>query len=87
MRETAAPAAGLDHADSLGLLHHQTTVLELIAAGTALPDVLAAVTRSLEELIPGSRCSVLLLDAATRTLRHGAAPTLPREHAVARLAF
>ena len=77
--ETPAPGAGLDHADSLGLLHRQTTVLELIAAGTALPDVLAAVTRSLEEFIPGSRCSVLLLDAATRTLRHGAAPTLPHE--------
>ena len=42
--ETPAPCAGLDHADSLGLLHRQTTVLELIAAGTALPDVLAAVT-------------------------------------------
>lgn len=75
--ETSAPDAGLDHADSLWLLHRQTTVLELIAAGTALPDVLAAVTRSLEELIPGSRCSVLLFDTATRTLRHGAAPTLP----------
>jgi hypothetical protein len=37
-----ASGAGLDHADSLGLLHRQTTVLELIAAGTALPDVLAA---------------------------------------------
>ncbi|MDT7553884.1 MAG: hypothetical protein QOI16_2420 [Pseudonocardiales bacterium] len=75
-----APGAELDHADSLGLLHRQTTVLELIAAGTPLPDVLAAVTRSLEELIPGSRCSVLLLDAGTRTLRHGAAPTLPHEY-------
>lgn len=72
--------AGLDHADSLGLLERQTTVLELIASGTALPDVLAAVARSLEELIPGSRCSVLLLDAAAATLRHGAAPTLPQEY-------
>lgn len=81
MIETPAPDAGLDHADSLGLLHRQTTILELIAAGAALPDVLAAVTRSLEELIPGSHCSVLLLDTATGTLRHGAAPTLPDEFA------
>lgn len=73
----------LDHADSLGLLQRQTMVLELIAAGTALPDVLGAVTRSLEELMPGSRCSVLLLDAAAGTLRHGASPTLPREYSEA----
>jgi len=32
--------------------------LTLIAAGVALPDVLGAVTQSLEELIPSSRCSV-----------------------------
>lgn len=73
----------LDHSDSLDLLSRQTTVLELIAAGTALPTVLAAVTESLEQLIPGSRCSVLLLDAAARTLRHGAAPTLPPAYSAA----
>lgn len=70
----------LDHADSLGLLHRQTRVLELIAAGAALPAVLGAVTQALEELIPGSRCSVLLLDAGAGTLRHGAAPSLPTEY-------
>ncbi|MCX6462010.1 MAG: ATP-binding protein [Pseudonocardiales bacterium] len=69
-------AAELDHADSLDLLHRQTTVLELIAAGATLPETLTAVTEALEELIPGSRCSVLLLDAEG-ALRHGAAPSLP----------
>lgn len=81
------PAVGLDvdldHSDSLGLLRRQTRVLELIAAGVALPEVLGAVTQSLEELIPGSRCSVLLLDTGSRTLRHGAAPTLPHEYSAA----
>jgi signal transduction histidine kinase len=73
----------LDHADSLGLLRRQTRVLELIAAGAALPEVLAAVTVAIEELMPASRCSVLLLDAASRTLHHGAAPTLPGEYSAA----
>ncbi len=74
------PVTELDHADSLGVLRRQTTVLELIAAGTPLPDVLAAVASSIEDLIPDSRCSVLLLDAAASTLHHGAAPTLPAEY-------
>ncbi|MFB9384374.1 ATP-binding protein [Pseudonocardia petroleophila] len=71
----------LDHADSLELLHRQTTVLELIAGGAALPEMLTAVTVALEELIPGSRCSVLLLDGTT--LHHGAAPSLPRAYSTA----
>ena len=67
----------LDHADSLDLLRRQTSVLELIAAGTPLAEVLTCVVVALEELIEGSRCSILLLDPATATLRHGAAPSLP----------
>ena len=67
----------LDHADSLGLLRRQTSVLELIATGTPLADVLTCVVVALEELIEGSRCSILLLDPATATLHHGAAPSLP----------
>jgi len=67
----------LDHADSLDLLRRQTSVLELIAAGTPLAEVLTCVVVALEELIEGSRCSILLLDPATATLHHGAAPSLP----------
>jgi PAS domain S-box-containing protein len=67
----------LDHADSFDLLRRQTSVLELIAAGTPLAEVLTCVVVALEELIEGSRCSILLLDPATATLRHGAAPSLP----------
>jgi signal transduction histidine kinase len=67
----------LDHADSLELLRQQTSVLELIAAGAPLAEVLTCVAIALEELIEGSRCSILLLDPATATLRHGAAPSLP----------
>jgi len=67
----------LDHADSLDLLRRQTSVLELISAGTPLAEVLTCVAVALEELIEGSRCSILLLDPATATLHHGAAPSLP----------
>jgi PAS domain S-box-containing protein len=76
---TAGPGAGfdLDHADSLHLLRRQTSVLELIATGTPLPEVLTCVVVALEELIEGSRCSILLFDPATATLHHGAAPSLP----------
>ena len=47
----AAVAAELDHADSLGLLHRQTGILELIGNGAPLPEVLTAVATALEELI------------------------------------
>jgi PAS domain S-box-containing protein len=61
----------------LDLLRRQTSVLELIASGTPLAEVLNCVVLALEELIEGSRCSILLLDKHTATLRHGAAPSLP----------
>lgn len=79
--ETAFSGTGagfdLDHADSLHLLGRQTAVLELIATGTPLAEVLNCVVVALEELIKGSRCSILLFDPATATLHHGAAPSLP----------
>ncbi len=79
--DTAAVGTGasfdLDHADSLDLLRRQTSVLELIAVGTPLAEVLTCVAVALEELIEDSRCSILLFDPATATLHHGAAPSLP----------
>ncbi len=74
---TGAEAFDLDHADSIGLLRQQTAVLELIASGAPLEEVLTRVVIALEELIEGSRCSILLLDPGGVTLRHGAAPSLP----------
>lgn len=71
---------GLDHADTVALLERQTELLERIAEGTALPDVLTGITAALEELVPGARCSVLLLDPVRATLHHGAAPSLPRDY-------
>ena len=53
---------GLDHADSVALLRRQTEILELIAARATLAEVLTGIAVALEDLVPGCRCSVLLLD-------------------------
>ena len=74
---------GLARDDTLRLLDSQTRVLELIAGGAPLGDVLSSVVTALEGLLDGARCSILLLDAATGTLRHGAAPSLPVQYVAA----
>ncbi|TQS41195.1 ATP-binding protein [Cryptosporangium phraense] len=66
-----------DHA----LLARQTEILEQIAAGVPLSGVLTGIASTFEELVPGCSCSVLLLDGGT--LRHGAAPSLPRAYSSA----
>jgi len=66
----------------VAVLDRQTAVMEEIAAGTRLSPVLDSVVRSLEDLMPDTRCSILLLDDAG-TLRHGAAPNLPAEYSAA----
>lgn len=70
----------LDHPDAVALLARQTEILEQIAAGVPLADVLTGIATTLEGLVPGCRCSVLLLDRDAGTLRHGAAPSLPPEY-------
>jgi PAS domain S-box-containing protein len=69
--------------DAREMLDRQTEVLELIAAATPLHEVLDEILTSLERLIPGARCSVLLLDRERRTLHHGAAPSLPARYVAA----
>ena len=65
------------------MLDRQIEVLELIAGAAPLPDVLTRILTSLERLMPGARCSVLLLDREHGTLHHGAAPALPQEYVAA----
>jgi PAS domain S-box-containing protein len=77
------PRDHLDPVDTSGLLDRQHRVLELLAGGAERGEVLGAVTLALEELIPGSRCSVLVLDSAHGTLHHGAAPSLPAAYSAA----
>ncbi|TMA67177.1 MAG: PAS domain S-box protein, partial [Deltaproteobacteria bacterium] len=56
----------------------QKYVLELLATGASLADVLSALVRTIEEQAPGMLCSVLCLDG--ERLRHSAAPSLPEDY-------
>jgi GAF domain-containing protein len=55
-------------------------VLELIARGRALPDVLDRIVRLIEAQRAGLLASILLVDHEEKCLRDGAAPTLPVEY-------
>lgn len=68
--------------EATAVLDHQTAVMEALTSGAGVPEVLDSIVLSLEELMTGSRCSVLLLDEAG-TLRHGSAPTLPAAYSEA----
>lgn len=70
-----------NHAENRLLLRRQDEMLGLLASGASLSEVLTRVVTALEELMDGARCSVLLLDPVTGTLRHGAAPSLPDSYA------
>ncbi len=59
------------------LLAVQNHVLGMIAEDAPLPDSLEAIARFLESQAPRALCSILVLDTATGTLRHGAAHSLP----------
>lgn len=58
-------------------LTHQNAVLEMISHNAELPDILEMLALLVEVHHPDMLCSILLLDADGRHLRHGAAPNLP----------
>ncbi len=58
----------------------RSAVLELVASGAPLKQVLERVVREAEEERPASRVGILLLDDGGRCLRVGAAPSLPEEY-------
>jgi len=57
-------------------LEMQNSILERIAKGETLPDILDALVRATEEQIEGGICSILLCDPEGK-LHLGAAPNLP----------
>ena len=69
--------------DAAAVVDRQTAIMEMIAGGAALPDVLAAVATAIAERLPGTHCSILLLEAGGTTLHPGAAPTLPPAYSAA----
>lgn len=76
-------AAALAPGDTVAVLACQSQVLELVASGGPLPVMLDAITATIERLLPGGHCSILLLDRASGTLRHGSAPSLPSTYLAA----
>ena len=52
-------------------------ILQLVSQGAPLHDILSTLVARVEELHPASLCSILLLDAEGKHIRHGAAPSLP----------
>jgi PAS domain S-box-containing protein len=58
-------------------------ILAMVMSHAALPEVLDTLCRNIENRSSGLLCSVLLLDADGKTLRHGAAPSLPKEYSQA----
>jgi PAS domain S-box-containing protein len=62
------------------LLAGEKRVLEMIACGDALPAVLEALCTLVEQLADEALASILLFDATSGTLHHGAAPSLPSSY-------
>ena len=55
-------------------------MLEMIASGNALPEVLDCLVRVVEQQSDGMSCSALVLDDDSVTIRHAAAPSLPPDY-------
>lgn len=58
----------------------QGRILEMIARGTSLEDVLASLVKLIEAQSDGMLCSVLQLSEDGKHVRHGAAPSLPEAY-------
>ena len=69
---------GKKHAEALA--EGQKQVLELIARGAPLQETLDKLLRVVEAQFDEMYCSILLLDADGKSLRHGAAPRLPEAY-------
>jgi PAS domain S-box-containing protein len=65
------------------LLAGENRVLEMVAKGDSLPDILDTLCRLVEEQSSGVLASILLMDSNGKQLRHGAAPNLPKAYTAA----
>jgi PAS domain S-box-containing protein len=58
----------------------RSRVLELLASGASLDDVLANLIEAVEEVQPEMRCSIFIVDKEAQRLRLAAAPSLPTDY-------
>src|ERR1700719_4885673 len=65
------------------LLESQRRVLERIACGAPLEEILETLVRLIEEQADGMLCAVLLADAGQQRLRFVAAPNIPEDYKLA----
>src|SRR5438105_3584238 len=63
-----------------GLLAGENRVLEMVAKGNSLSDILETLCLLVEEQSSGVLASILLMDPNGKQLRHGAAPNLPKAY-------
>jgi signal transduction histidine kinase len=73
----ALPGGPIEQRTTEALLAGEKRVLEMVALGQALPVVLDALCRLVEEISDDSFCSILDIDSALTTFHLGAAPSLP----------
>jgi len=59
------------------LLSGENRILEMLATGCPLPNILDALCRLIESIASESCCSILLVDPIHNRMKHGAAPSLP----------
>lgn len=70
-----------DLANSSLVIEEERRMLELVAKGAPLSEVLNTLTRAIERISPGALCSVMLLDEEQRQyLSIASAPSLPEEY-------
>jgi len=73
-------AFATDQQTRAALLDSQRRVLERIANGTPLGEILETLVRLIEEQAHGMRCAVLLADAQGQRLSFAAAPSIPEDY-------
>jgi PAS domain S-box-containing protein len=65
---------------SCRVLEEERQMLELVARGASLKEVLDALTLLIERMAPGCFCTILLLDESRQRLLAGSAGSLPEEY-------
>src|SRR2546425_13010106 len=69
-----------DQQNRVALLDSQRRVLERIANGAPLHQILETLVKLIEEQAHGMRCAVLLADARQQRLSFAAAPSIPEDY-------
>jgi formate hydrogenlyase transcriptional activator len=66
-----------DRKQAEALLAGENRLLEMLATGCTLSEILDALCRLIETFANGSLCGIVLVDPVSNRLKHGAAPSLP----------